>query len=305
MYLSNLSEGEYMECQRCLNNDKIKGIVFKNGICSVCNEYEKIKEYIEDYNNLGKMWLRKINHYRDKKKYDALIGISGGKDSSYVLSELIERYKLNVCCVTFDNGFLSRRAKDNIEKIIKKYNVNHKYILLPERIRNQIYTISEQVYGNQCMGCTFLMYAALKEYAANSDIAMMINGRSQYQIYSKIGITKQSPFKEFEDNVLLNDQLKRYYPNYYIETDVPYLSYFMYHKYDKSIIKRELKERFDWNSEYINTDEEEHFDCEAHRDAFKRFYMNNGYSQNLLEVSHMVRTGKLLKEEARTLINNE
>ena len=289
-----------MECKRCLNNEKIKGITFKDGVCSICHRYDEIKKYIEDYDNLQIVWKKKVFQYKEKGKYDAVIGLSGGKDSTYVLYNLVERYNLRTCCVTFDNGFLSDEARANVDSIVSLLGVKHRYLLLPEEIRRQVYAISEKTYGNQCMGCTFLMYVALKEFAVKNDVAMMINGRSQNQIYSKIGLIKGSPFHIFEESKSLRIEINEFFPNSFSGQDIPYLSYFMYHHYDEKEIVESLKRKFNWKEKMNNGKAVEHFDCTVHGKALDMFYKKNGYSQNLPEMSHMVRIGKLSKEEARS-----
>jgi tRNA(Ile)-lysidine synthase TilS/MesJ len=53
------------------------------------------------------------------KKYDCIIGVSGGIDSTYLCYKAKE-YGLRVLCVHFDNGWNSQDAVNNIENILKK-----------------------------------------------------------------------------------------------------------------------------------------------------------------------------------------
>jgi tRNA(Ile)-lysidine synthase TilS/MesJ len=53
------------------------------------------------------------------KKYDCIIGVSGGIDSTYLCYKARE-YGLRVLCVHFDNGWNSQDAVNNIENILKK-----------------------------------------------------------------------------------------------------------------------------------------------------------------------------------------
>ena len=46
-------------------------------------------------------------HFPGRKNDHCLLGFSGGKDSSYTLWQLRERYGLRVLAVTLDNGFIS------------------------------------------------------------------------------------------------------------------------------------------------------------------------------------------------------
>jgi hypothetical protein len=58
-----------------------------------------------------------LNLYRGKKgKYDCMVGISGGRDSTYTLWKLVNDYKLKVLAIHYDNPFTSEQAKRNMEK---------------------------------------------------------------------------------------------------------------------------------------------------------------------------------------------
>lgn len=289
-----------MHCKLCLNNDNIEGITFSHGICSVCQEYKRIKAYVENYSALEKVWKKKLYEIRGTKTFDAVIGLSGGKDSTYVLYELKRKYNLNVCCVTFDNGYLSDTAKENIDKTVKKLDIYHEYVVFDKKLLKTVYDISQSIYGNQCMGCTFLMYVGLNEFAIEHDVALMLNGRSSYQIYSKLGMIKNEPFdKIYRYNSEIGHMIDLYYPNFSKISSVPYYSYFMFHEYDEDTIISLLENELGWASEYRGNHREEHFDCINHKKAYELFYKQNKYEQNLLEISHMIRVNKMNIDEAK------
>jgi tRNA(Ile)-lysidine synthase TilS/MesJ len=63
---------------------------------------------------------------RKDKIYNAILMLSGGKDSCALLYQLVAS-KHRVLCVTIDNTFLSDVAKRNIEKITNDLEVDHIY----------------------------------------------------------------------------------------------------------------------------------------------------------------------------------
>ena len=96
-----------------------------NGICNYYHEYNKA---IKDYNLLDdKFKQKKLKELFDKikknkppkNKYDSILGLSGGVDSTY-LCVLAKEYNLNPLIVHFDNGWNSELAQHNIENIIKQ-----------------------------------------------------------------------------------------------------------------------------------------------------------------------------------------
>jgi PP-loop superfamily ATP-utilizing enzyme len=66
------------------------------------------------------------------KKYDCLIGLSGGVDSSYMLHKAVEM-GLKPMCYTVDNGYNDPRADENIMRLVEtlkvpfyRYNIDRK-----------------------------------------------------------------------------------------------------------------------------------------------------------------------------------
>lgn len=112
-------------CSKCVMDETDSGISFNEfGICNYCVEHEKIKHnYIftpsqeqENLNTIANSLLKS-----KKGKYDCIIGLSGGVDSSY-LAFLAHKMNLTPLCVHFDNGWNSEIAVGNINKIVKKFN---------------------------------------------------------------------------------------------------------------------------------------------------------------------------------------
>lgn len=109
-------------CTVCIMDATDKDITFNSlGICNHCIEsQEKINKYTyskkESEKNLNDLFLR-IKSRESKSKYDSIIGLSGGVDSSY-MAYLAYVNGLNPLCVHFDNGWNSNIAIKNIKNII-------------------------------------------------------------------------------------------------------------------------------------------------------------------------------------------
>jgi NH3-dependent NAD+ synthetase len=83
-------------------------VIDDDGICNYCKNHQPFTPFQES--ELLKIFKKAKNKSRI---YDALVPISGGKDSTYVLYLAVRKYKLNVLTYTFDNGFLSDVARNN------------------------------------------------------------------------------------------------------------------------------------------------------------------------------------------------
>jgi N-acetyl sugar amidotransferase len=103
-------------------------IVFdENGICNYYYEFsEKLKIRVPS-NELAKTELKRIVETIKKagkgKKYDCIIGVSGGVDSTYT-AWLVKQLGLRPLAVHLDNGWDSELAVKNIENILKKLGID-------------------------------------------------------------------------------------------------------------------------------------------------------------------------------------
>jgi hypothetical protein len=115
-------------CNKCILPDNIPNISFdKAGICNFCRNYSTLKKKSIplDPSLLEQKMLRLLKVNRKKYPYDCLCLYSGGKDSTFMLYQLVKKYKLRVLAVTLDNYFLAGEAHENIKRIIKKIEVDH------------------------------------------------------------------------------------------------------------------------------------------------------------------------------------
>lgn len=116
-------------CTHCVMDSTAQEISFDlDGKCSFCKEYEEMSsldlhDSKEDHKKLLD-FLEFIKFKRRNKKYDCLIGVSGGVDSSYVAYLLKRKYKLNPIAVHLDNGWNSELAVSNLENIMKKLEID-------------------------------------------------------------------------------------------------------------------------------------------------------------------------------------
>lgn len=115
-------------CNRCILPDTFPNISFdKDGICNFCRSYSTTRKKhvaLEPPALEQKMLsLLKVSH--KKYPYDCISLYSGGKDSTFMLYQLVKKYKLRVLAVTLDNYFLAPEAHENIKKITNAINVDH------------------------------------------------------------------------------------------------------------------------------------------------------------------------------------
>jgi len=113
-------------CKKCVLDDRFPGVTIgEDELCKFCrslkkkNEQKKVKEKYET------KFIDLIRKYKGKRAYDCLVAYSGGKDSTFTLHLIQNKYHLNILALSFDNWFQSERAHRNIRNVIMNMNVDH------------------------------------------------------------------------------------------------------------------------------------------------------------------------------------
>ena len=126
----------YQCCSRCVMDTSDPEIKFdKSGICNHCNEFMLKRLHLAnnkpDIDTLHKMFETiKARNTGKGAKYDAIVGISGGCDSSYAI-HLAHTYGLKILAVHVDNGWNSGLANRNIKKILDSTGIDYVCKVLP------------------------------------------------------------------------------------------------------------------------------------------------------------------------------
>ena len=119
----------YRVCTRCVMDNKVdETIVFNEiGICNHCIRYDELLNTrvfrgAEGEKALSEL-VSSIKEQGSKNKYDCLIGVSGGVDSTYV-AYLVKKLGLRPLAVHVDNGWNSSLAVQNIENLLEKLDID-------------------------------------------------------------------------------------------------------------------------------------------------------------------------------------
>ncbi len=121
---------DYIRCTRCImDNVSDDTISFdKNGHCNYCTRaLGQINTSLYFPNELGesklKAILEEIKAAGKGKKYDCIMGISGGLDSSY-LAYLGHKWGLRILAVHINDGFDTEISRKNISKLVSACNID-------------------------------------------------------------------------------------------------------------------------------------------------------------------------------------
>lgn len=131
------------------------------------------------------------------------MAFSGGKDSTYTLLLLRKKYGLRVLAMSFDNGFISPRALENIKAVTEAVGVDH--VLFRPRwdlLRKIFATAAEkELYSKKtlerastiCTSCIGLVKATCLKMAIEQGIPMIGFGWSPGQAPVQSSIMRTNP----------------------------------------------------------------------------------------------------------------
>lgn len=151
------------------------------GVCNYCIETEeKLPNYRftnDQVENNIKTLLQQIKANK-KGKYDCLIGLSGGVDSSYV-TYLASKWKLNPLIVHFDNGWNSELAVSNINKILDKTGFDlQTYVIDWEEFKDLQKSFIKASVVDIEMLTDHAIRAAIYQLAKENNIKVILSGNN-------------------------------------------------------------------------------------------------------------------------------
>jgi len=302
-------------CSRCIYDDSVSMIYFDDkGICNYCHQIEELKTIYGTGEEKGKKIfleiVNKIKTHGKNKKYDIIVGVSGGVDSSYMLY-LAKKYGLRPLAVHYDNTWNTSIATQNIKKITSTLNIDLLTHVVNNKEIDDIYIaflkagVSE-IDASTDLGLAETLYRAAKKY----NIKYIFEGHS----FMEEGITPLG--KNYFDGRYIKSIHKKYgslpMKTYPLMTLTRFLYWtifkrikkirpFWYLNYNKEDAKKMLKQKFDWE-DYGGHHLENRMAAFCHSvywpKKFKVDYRNNN-------LSAMVRNGKINREEALSIYKSE
>jgi N-acetyl sugar amidotransferase len=115
-------------CSRCIYDERVASISFdEHGVCNYCHQVDQLKADFGTGTPEGERQLEEIiagiKREGRRKKYDCVIGVSGGTDSSYMVY-LAKSWGLRPLAVHYDNTWNTAIATENIRKVLGALDVD-------------------------------------------------------------------------------------------------------------------------------------------------------------------------------------
>ena len=171
-----------IRCSRCvMDNSSDPTISFDdNGYCNYCSDALKAKDIVYFPNEIGSTHLEKVFNQlkarRQNFKYDCMLGLSGGLDSSYV-AYVGYNYGLRMIAVHIDDGFDTPVTTANIKKICNRYSIDL-LIEKPDSVKFADLTKAFIRAGvpNIAIPQDNVLFAYLYRFAKKNNIDYFLNG---------------------------------------------------------------------------------------------------------------------------------
>lgn len=302
----------YRICTNCVMDTTDSKITFdSNGVCDFCNDYyDNIlpgwKKGEEGKNELKRI-SREIRRAGKGKKYDCIIGMSGGVDSSYLcyIAKKVMHLRPLIYCV--DTGWNLDVAVENTERIVKalKLDMYTETVSWREMQDLQLAFFRAQV-PYQDLPQDHAIFAGLYNYAVKHGIKYVLTGANN----ATECIRPPVEWVYQNDLTFIKDVHKRYgrvpLKTFPMCSMVKYRGYYTYIlgmrriaplnfvKYDKEKVKKFLQEEFGWQP----------YENKHYENVFTRWYEGYylpykfGYDKRRVYFSNEILAETLTREEA-------
>lgn len=172
---------DYQCCSNCVMDTTDPEINFdRSGVCNHCRNFENITKKSWFPNAEGeKTWGEKLSKIKLDglgKRYDCIIGLSGGLDSSYLAIKAKE-WGLRPLVVHVVAGWNSELAVANIEAIVKycKYDL-YTHVVDWEEMRELHLSYLRASVSNQDVPQDHIFFSAVYRYAINNGMKYILSG---------------------------------------------------------------------------------------------------------------------------------
>ena len=172
---------EYQRCTFCIMDTTDPEIVFDDqGRCNHCIRQEYLQQTWGYRKGISEAELSKIietiKQKQKNKKYDVVVGVSGGVDSAYAL-EYSVKLGLRVLAVHVDAGWNSEIAVSNIEKLCNALNVDlHTIVIDWSQMKELQRALILSGLPNLDIPQDHVFMAGVFKFAFKNKVKYMING---------------------------------------------------------------------------------------------------------------------------------
>lgn len=306
------------ECKHCLlNTSDTQHIFFDNeGICNYCNYYTTKTKELGSKEEKQKILLDKINQIKklgEGNKYDCLLGLSGGIDSSY-MALLAHEMGLRPLVIHLDNGWNSDIAVKNIEKICEKFNFQlYTYVIDWEEFAGlQKAYLKAGVIDIEVL-TDHAIYAILNKLAHKFNIKVTLSG---FNLETEAIMPKGWTYNK-RDFLNIKDIVKKFGEGIKFKT-YPFINFYkaLYYYWVSKLETFEILNFIDYNKEnakkrLITEIGWVDYGGKHYESVFTKFYQSYilpvkfGIDKRRAHISNQICAGKISKDEANKILQTK
>lgn len=206
-------------CKKCMLTEASAGDEFDGeGVCRLCAATEPSfrESPPAELKSQGLIdFEQTLARVKGKHKYDALLCLSGGKDSSYLADVLQKEYGLNLLAYNVQNGTRSPQSAANTKRVVKKLGLAFDQFVWPAEFSKAFFhylfthPLREGLTATVCRVCQFSLLSSAVCRAQQEDIPLVLIGYSPFQVSETFfyELTAETFSEEFRAAGALWDQL--------------------------------------------------------------------------------------------------
>lgn len=187
-----MPSNEKVICQKCILHSRVPEVTIgDDGLCVFCAISNHVTSDMVRQNATfleSKMLSIFENIKKQKRPFDVLVYFSGGKDSTYVLNLMKNKYHMNVLAYSMIQPFVTEVAQRNMEEIVKGLNVHAIKFFIDEKVfkKGMAYSLQHgHEYGlTEWVGCQlcgfFTKWVGVK-LAISLGIPLIVDGMDSAQ----------------------------------------------------------------------------------------------------------------------------
>jgi len=281
----------------------------EKGVCSHCYNYKKtidseIYRKKKETGSLEKM-VGEIKKGGREKRYDCIIGVSGGVDSTYT-AYMVKKLGLKPLAVHMDNGWNSELSVSNIEKVLKKLDIDlYTHVLDWNEFKDLQLSFLKSSTPDIEIPTDHALRSVLYFVAVKENVKFIISGRNTATEGGGVAAWSQGhgdwlyiksiqklfgtkPLKKF----LHYDPIKFFY--YTIIKKIKWIQLLDYLDYNKKTVMSFLEKELGWQN----------YGGKHYESIYTRFYQGYilpkkfGFNKKRLHLSSLIWSNQISREEA-------
>lgn len=248
-------------CSRCIYDERVSRISFdEKGVCNYCKMSDALKLQYKTETPEGEQELfaiiDQIKKEGRQKKYDCVVGVSGGTDSSFTLAKAVA-WGLRPLAVHFDNTWNTAIATENIKALTATLDIDlYTYVVdnkeMDDITRSFFYANVPELDCPTDIALAEVLYRVAAKFGVRyileghsfitEGVSPMgtnyFDGKYIQDIHQKFGKLRLKTFPNMSFSSFMKwvaiKRIKKIRPLWYI-------------RYSKEEAKKYLTENFDWN----------------------------------------------------------